>query len=206
MGSRSGGGRTPNVFRAQATGDEAKIWHHLFKALARVGQDFCLDVDDRKVSMRTINSGQSAYATASFPKTFFREYSISGTVEPCKILLKPMCAVFKFASTVEEFSIALDCDKSELSVVLACKDGIIKRFRVLYETSERQMAVYDKSRCQNRLRAMSARDYEAARGSAHCSRSFCTQLKTAGTRRGGCSRKGKRETSNSMENHAPASA
>lgn len=35
-----------------------------------------------------------------------------------------MCAVFKFASTVEEFSIALDCDKSELSVVLACKDGI----------------------------------------------------------------------------------
>ena len=35
-----------------------------------------------------------------------------------------MCAVFKFSSNVEEFSIALDCDKSELSVVLTCKDGV----------------------------------------------------------------------------------
>ncbi len=146
----------------------------------------------KQVSMRAINSGQSAYATASFPKTFFREYSISGNIEPCKILLKvsdlfraalcphcwsrhglfvcscacanccvsalgpplhcpgsdlfshipllprkscllcsaarrpaaqPMCAVFKFASNVEEFVIAMDCDKSELSIVLTCKDG-----------------------------------------------------------------------------------
>ena len=34
-----------------------------------------------------------------------------------------MCAVFKFASNVEEFVIAMDCDKSELSIVLTCKDG-----------------------------------------------------------------------------------
>ena len=32
--------------------------------------------------------------------------------------------------------------------------GIIKKFRVLYEGSERQMAVYDKSGCKNRLRDM----------------------------------------------------
>ena len=43
-----------------------------------------------------------------------------------------------------------------LTRVLSCAPcalwaGIIKKFRVLYEVSERQMAVYDKSACKNRL-------------------------------------------------------
>ena len=36
-----------------------------------------------------------------------------------------MSAVFKFPANVEEFSINLDCDKSELLLVLACKDGTL---------------------------------------------------------------------------------
>ena len=46
--------------------------------------------------------------------------------------------------------------RTYLPRVLSCTPcalwaGIIKKFRVLYEVSERQMAVYDKSGCKNRL-------------------------------------------------------
>jgi hypothetical protein len=34
-----------------------------------------------------------------------------------------MSAVFKFPANVEDFSIDLDCDKSELLIVLTCRDG-----------------------------------------------------------------------------------
>lgn len=46
----------------QATGDEARIWHHLFKALARVGNDFCLDVDKNKVIRGRCLASQKACA------------------------------------------------------------------------------------------------------------------------------------------------
>jgi len=47
-----------------------------------------------------------------------------------------MCAVFKFASNVEEFVIAMDCDKSELSFVLTCKDGEPRFFEESIRTPE----------------------------------------------------------------------
>ena len=111
--------------------------------------------------MQTLNVAQSAFASAVFPDIFFKDYSVSGKIDNCKILLKvgssrpgialsclsahtPLCggtrafppgqsvcafapqsmsAVFKFPGNVEEFSINLDCDKSELLVTLDCKDG-----------------------------------------------------------------------------------
>ena len=38
-----------NAFKAEAAGEQARIWHHLFKALARVGNELFLQVSDCKV-------------------------------------------------------------------------------------------------------------------------------------------------------------
>jgi hypothetical protein len=159
--------------------------------------------------MTTLNLGHSAFVTATFPNLFFKDYSVTGKIEDCKILLKvtrflhlllfvriipafhvhryrlllwpvslsatterlisalisalikrsvvaeractysfprtnfcpsyhppkphpftifavvaqAMSAVFKFPANVEDFSIDLDCDKSELLIVLTCRDG-----------------------------------------------------------------------------------
>lgn len=44
---------------AQASGEEARIWHHLFKALSRVGNDLYLQVSDRKVGPESASAAEA---------------------------------------------------------------------------------------------------------------------------------------------------
>jgi hypothetical protein len=69
----------------QATGEQARIWHHLFKALARVGNDLFLQVNDKQVFIRPCDAEkgllctQPAFtplSTVRFP-TFLRPYGCS---------------------------------------------------------------------------------------------------------------------------------
>ena len=48
----------------------------------------------RQISMHTLNQAHSAFATVSFPDLFFKDFSVSGKIDSCKILLKvlfPLC-------------------------------------------------------------------------------------------------------------------
>ena len=41
-----------------------------------------------QLSVQTLNVAQSAFASAVFPDIFFKEYSVTGKIDHCKILLK----------------------------------------------------------------------------------------------------------------------
>jgi hypothetical protein len=76
--------------------------------------------------------------------------------------------------------------------------GIIKKFRVLYEGSERQMAVYDKSGCKNRLmELMLSRKLAAANGRDECASVMLGR--NISSREGKCYTEGKSKTSNSID-------
>ena len=45
----------------------------------------------RQLSVQTLNVAQSAFASAIFPDTFFKDYSVTGNIDNCKILLKVIC-------------------------------------------------------------------------------------------------------------------
>ena len=77
--------------------------------------------------MQTLNQAQSAFASATFPNSFFADYAVTGKIDSCKILLKSMSAVFKFPANVDSFSINLDCDQSELLFIFSCRDGCAPR-------------------------------------------------------------------------------
>ena len=64
-------------------------------ALARIGDELYVDPERDSVSLRTVNSSRSAYASVAFQSAFFSQYQPGGTAtgaqeEPvkCKVALK----------------------------------------------------------------------------------------------------------------------
>ncbi|KAF0304409.1 Cell cycle checkpoint control protein RAD9B [Amphibalanus amphitrite] len=74
-------------------GSNIKVFGRAVHALARIGDELYVDPERTAVSLRTVNSSRSAYASVEFQPTFFAQYQCgagAGGQEPvkCKVALK----------------------------------------------------------------------------------------------------------------------
>ena len=71
----------------------AAVFGRAVHALARIGDELYVDPERAAVSLRTVNSSRSAYASVEFQAAFFSQYQSGagpGAQEPvkCKVALK----------------------------------------------------------------------------------------------------------------------
>ncbi|XP_043233793.1 cell cycle checkpoint control protein RAD9A-like isoform X4 [Amphibalanus amphitrite] len=143
-------------------GSNIKVFGRAVHALARIGDELYVDPERTAVSLRTVNSSRSAYASVEFQPTFFAQYQCgagAGGQEPvkCKVALKACLSVFRSLASldksVERCRIALEESNSRMVVQLECKHKIKKTYHIAFIECETLQAVYSPSEASNRLTA-----------------------------------------------------
>ncbi|XP_041971654.1 cell cycle checkpoint control protein RAD9A isoform X2 [Aricia agestis] len=130
-------------------------------ALARFGDELCLESLPDSILLRTLNAAESAYAIVKFNKNFFSyfNYNYYSTEDTdglkCKISMKSALNTFKspmhMDKQVENLEIKLDPESCKLIFQLKCKHGIIKTHFVSVIDCKTMQAVYTKDQVPNRL-------------------------------------------------------
>lgn len=129
-------------------------------ALARFGDELCLESQPDCILLRTLNAAESAYAIVKFNKNFFSHfnYNFYSTENheglKCKISMKSALNTFKSPAhmdkQVENLEIKLDPESYKLVFQLKCKHGIIKTHYVSILDCKTMQAVYTKDQVPNR--------------------------------------------------------
>ncbi|NXT28973.1 RAD9A protein, partial [Syrrhaptes paradoxus] len=130
--------------------------------LSRIGDELYLDPTDSGLSLRTVNSSRSAFASFLFAPLFFTHYEPGdplphGEFFRCKVVMKSFLSIFRslpsLEKTVGKCLILLKPRASRLVVQLHCKYGVTKTHNLTFQECERLQAVFDTQRCASSLRA-----------------------------------------------------
>lgn len=149
--------------------------HDAVLCLAKFGEVVSLDAREDKLVLTALNSSKSAYASFSFDNTvFFEKYSFKATQAKgqqstqdggarftCQLYNKALLSVFKGRlgdvrdkdTAVErcECHIQDQPDKTEcrLIVKMVCRHGVIKTYKLTYESVEVMHALFNKNAAKN---------------------------------------------------------
>ena len=128
--------------------------------MAKIGDDLYVESTQDGLSLKTINSSDSAFCKISYNKSFFtyfnHNYSLADD-DPnfmCKISTKSALSVFKSPSQtnkqVEMCEIKLNSDASKLVFQMRWKIGTTRSFYVSILESKKMDVTYDKENIPNR--------------------------------------------------------
>ncbi|XP_055670505.1 cell cycle checkpoint control protein RAD9A isoform X1 [Falco peregrinus] len=141
-------------------GGNVKVLGRAVHSLSRIGDELYLEPTDGGLSLRTVNSSRSAFASFLFAPLFFQLYE-AGSPQPhsellrCKVLMKSFLGIFRslpsLEKTVEKCLILLRPHASRLVVQLHCKYGVTKTHNLAFQECERLQAVFDTQRCASQL-------------------------------------------------------
>ncbi|XP_062488243.1 cell cycle checkpoint control protein RAD9A [Pezoporus occidentalis] len=143
-------------------GGNVKVLGRAVHSLSRIGDELYLEPTENGLSLRSINSSRSAFASFLFAPHFFQRYEAGGPQPDtelfrCKVLMKSFLGVFRslpsLEKTVEKCLILLKAQLSRLVVQLHCKYGVTKTHNLAFQECERLQAVFDTQRCASSLRA-----------------------------------------------------
>ncbi|NXV86868.1 RAD9A protein, partial [Calonectris borealis] len=128
--------------------------------LSRIGDELYLEPTESGLSLRTVNSSRSAFASFLFAPLFFQRYETGGPQPDgellrCKVLMKSFLSVFRslpsLEKTVWKCLILLKPRASRLVVQLHCKYGVTKTHNLAFQECERLQAIFDTQRCASSL-------------------------------------------------------
>ncbi|NXX77948.1 RAD9A protein, partial [Urocolius indicus] len=128
--------------------------------LSRIGDELYLEPTESGLSLRTVNSSRSAFASFLFAPLFFQLYETGGPHTPqeqsrCKVHMKSFLGVFRslpwLEKTVGKCLLLLRPRAGRLVVQLHCKYGVTKTHNLTFQECERLQAVFDTQRCASRL-------------------------------------------------------
>ncbi|NXP73491.1 RAD9A protein, partial [Ramphastos sulfuratus] len=124
--------------------------------LSRIGDELYLEPTDSGLSLRSVNSSRSAFASFLFAPLFFQLYQL-GEPQPfrCKVLMKSFLGVFRslpsLEKTVGKCLILLKPSANRLVLQLHCKYGVTKTHNLAFQECERLQAVFDIQHCASSL-------------------------------------------------------
>ncbi|XP_075019541.1 cell cycle checkpoint control protein RAD9A [Calonectris borealis] len=142
------------------TGGNVKVLGRAVHSLSRIGDELYLEPTESGLSLRTVNSSRSAFASFLFAPLFFQRYETGGPQPDgellrCKVLMKSFLSVFRslpsLEKTVWKCLILLKPRASRLVVQLHCKYGVTKTHNLAFQECERLQAIFDTQRCASSL-------------------------------------------------------
>ncbi|XP_012286979.1 cell cycle checkpoint control protein RAD9A [Orussus abietinus] len=144
-------------------GANMKILARAIHALARIGDEMYVEPQEGALSIRCVNTPNSAYANFTFCKEYFSYYNLGDLVEDdtqkCKISLRSAMAVFKSPTVldkqVETCHIKLQSNATHLIFVLKYRNSIIKTHLLPIIDCETLQAAYTKDGAPNQLLSQS---------------------------------------------------
>ncbi|XP_074774297.1 cell cycle checkpoint control protein RAD9A [Athene noctua] len=141
-------------------GGNVKVLGRAVHSLSRIGDELYLEPTERGLSLRTVNSSRSAFASFLFAPLFFQRYEAGGPPPDrelfrCKVLMKSFLGVFRslpsLEKTVGKCLILLKPGASRLVVQLHCKYGVTKTHNLAFQECERLQAIFDTQRYASSL-------------------------------------------------------
>ncbi|NXN10292.1 RAD9A protein, partial [Indicator maculatus] len=124
--------------------------------LSRIGDELYLEPTDCGLSLRSVNSSRSAFASFLFAPLFFQLYQL-GEPQPfrCKVLMKSFLGIFRSLPSLEKSVgkclILLKPSANRLVLQLHCKYGVTKTHNLAFQECERLQAVFDTQHCASSL-------------------------------------------------------
>ncbi|XP_068004263.1 cell cycle checkpoint control protein RAD9A isoform X1 [Melanerpes formicivorus] len=138
------------------TGGNVKVLGRAVHSLSRIGDELYLEPTDGGLSLCSVNSSRSAFASFLFAPLFFQLYQL-GEPQPfrCKVLMKSFLGVFRslpsLEKTVGKCLILLKPSANRLVLQLHCKYGVTKTHNLAFQECERLQAVFDVQHCASSL-------------------------------------------------------
>ncbi|XP_054246760.1 cell cycle checkpoint control protein RAD9A [Indicator indicator] len=142
--------------RGVITGGNVKVLGRAVHSLSRIGDELYLEPTDCGLSLRSVNSSRSAFASFLFAPLFFQLYEL-GEPQPfrCKVLMKSFLGVFRSLPSLEKSVgkclILLKPSANRLVLQLHCKYGVTKTHNLVFQECERLQAVFDTQHCASSL-------------------------------------------------------
>jgi len=140
-------------------GANVKLFGKAIHCLAKIGDEVYLEPEKDSLSLRTVNSSRSAYATFKFGINFFATIEQSKSKErsleeeQCKVMMRSLLLAFRSLSVLEKtvdsclIETGEDC---KLLVTLNCRHSVTKHFSMGLVECETLRAVYDVAKCNNK--------------------------------------------------------
>ncbi|NXV82541.1 RAD9A protein, partial [Atlantisia rogersi] len=128
--------------------------------LSRIGDELYLEPTESGLSLCTVNSSRSAFASFLFAPLFFQLYEPGGPgpeqeLQRCKVHMKSFLGVFRslpsLEKTVWRCLILLKPQAGRLVLQLHCKYGVTKTHNLTFQECERLQAVFDTQRCASSI-------------------------------------------------------
>ncbi|KIN06167.1 hypothetical protein OIDMADRAFT_49656 [Oidiodendron maius Zn] len=143
--------------------------HDALVCLGKFSEAVCIEAVHDKLTLTALNSSKSAYASFTLIEKFFAKYQFKGTgANPsrekfnCKIYNKALLSVFKGRATdpMREKDTAIErCDvtvedgegtgKSRFIIKIACRHGVLKTYRLTFESVSPMHALFVKESAGN---------------------------------------------------------
>ncbi|KAL4785157.1 Rad9-domain-containing protein [Aspergillus varians] len=142
-------------------------FHDALVCLAKYSDAVGIEAENGLLRLSALNSSKTAYSAFVFePESFFERYNFAGSLSSstgkfsCQVYLKALLAVFTGRANrrdkdtaVErcEFEVHDDPDETEcrLAIRMICGLGVIKTYKLTYESTTIQHAVFDQSQATN---------------------------------------------------------
>jgi len=141
-----------------------KTFGKAIHCLAKIGFEIYIEVLEKGMELKTVNSSRSSYFCFNFKKANFSFYDSSlqnnsvgdGEFFRCKIVMKSILQVFKSLNnierSVEQCTIRLDQNESRLVFQLKCRHNITKTHYIYYQECDSLQARYRKDLSTNLLK------------------------------------------------------
>nr|XP_028597105.1 cell cycle checkpoint control protein RAD9B isoform X4 [Podarcis muralis] len=145
------------------------VFGRAIHAIARISDEFWFDPTEKGLSLRSVNSSQSAYACVFFSSIFFHHYSCRNTPElglnknhthlAYKLVIKAVLPIFRCLNTVErnieKCNIYTNFNDCHVVFQLFCKHGVVKTHNLAFQECEPLQAVFAKHLCPNAMKIQS---------------------------------------------------
>jgi cell cycle checkpoint control protein RAD9A len=109
-----------------------------------------------QLTLRTLNTAQSAFVVFSLQSSFFYEYLVeSGSTASVKIHLKNLVSIFRSITGVDRVWLQLACSDPDaqayMRIQLQSQSGVKKKYDLALKEVTPMNAVYSRSGCPHRI-------------------------------------------------------
>ncbi|KAG9828765.1 Rad9-domain-containing protein, partial [Aureobasidium melanogenum] len=139
--------------------------HDALICLAKFGETVCMEARGDMLTLTTLNSSRTSYASFALDaKTFFLSYDFGlgqGARFTCQLYNKALLAVFKSRisdprggdTSIDRCEVSVEDKPNKvqcrLVVRMVCRHGVTKTYRLTYESVEVSHALFDKYNAPN---------------------------------------------------------